>query len=81
MAASRHLGEASGRDRLDDEWREAWAAAPEEVCHHFCRILSRLAVPQVVVTDNFLPHTERRIEALLALYAWRLAGETSGGGK
>lgn len=80
-AATLHPGVASGRDWLDDEWWRLWAAAPEEVRYHFSRILNRLAVPRVILHDNLLPGVERRVEALLALHARRLAGDPPGGGK
>lgn len=80
-AATLHPDAALGRDWLDDEWRRLWAAAPEEVRDHFNRILNRLAMPQVALYDNLLPHVERRVEALLALHARRLAADPPGGDK
>lgn len=65
-------GAGSVRDGLDAEWQRLWDAAPESVRWAFAKCLNRLAMPRPILYDNFMPHTERRVETLLTLYARRL---------
>ncbi len=71
----------SGPEGLDAEWRRLWEAAPESVRWAFAKCLNRLAMPRPILYDNFTPVVERRVDAMLTLYARRLLENTPRGGR